>query len=136
MAFCEIVCIRVLILECDILRSLKFIDGCSMGDATDVGLDYKGRECLLAEILEVGISILYLSYLRVIAMGENRSIQQVNLMNLMNKLGGWEKWVVSMGDVPSIQEHWGEGKLGICTLEGSIYMEETRMVECYFKVYC
>lgn len=102
MAFCEIFCIRVLILECDILRSLKFIDGCCMEEATDVGLDYKGRECLLAEILEVGISILYLSCWRVIAMRENRSIQQVNLMNLMNRLGGWEKWVVSMGDVPLI----------------------------------
>jgi hypothetical protein len=50
MAFCEIVCIRVLVLECGILRSLKFINGYCMDDATDVGLDYKGRECLLAEI--------------------------------------------------------------------------------------
>lgn len=54
---------------------------------------------------------------------------------LYYKLGGWEKWVVSMGDVPLIQEHWGEGKLGICTLEGTKYMEETRMVECYLEVY-
>jgi hypothetical protein len=83
----------------------------------------------------VGISILYLSCLQVIVMGEHQSIQQVNLMNCTIS------WVDGRNGLcqcrcAKIQEHWGEGKLGICTLEGTKYMEETRMVECYLEVYC